>query len=328
MAWGSSGTGNLPAPTLTAPANGATGVALSPAFSWSAVTGNNGYRIMIATSPADLPTNPATTTCSACTVVDTTSANSNSYTPPSALAAGAYYWQVQAIEPSSSSGTAAWSNIFSFTTTGATLAAPTLTAPANGATAVSLTAHLHLDSGHRECRLSNIDCSDAKRAAHKSCGRDLRRLRGRCDDHGGFLHSCRDALAGSTTYYWEVQALAPSGSGQNGTWSSVSNFTTVRCGFFAQRFTQHPDHCPRKQRNVHAHLDTRSTTFPRSLSFTCSVPQLARRSHLLGRRFRHQQHGHGHHHRFFLCDVLSGAAPRILASAAGGWPAWPCFACC
>jgi hypothetical protein len=128
-AWGSSVAGNLPAPALTAPANGAAGVALSPLFSWTAVTGNAGYRILIATSPAVLPTNPATTTCSSCTIVDTTSTNANSYTPPSALAAGIYFWQVQALEPSSSSGTAAWSDIFSFTTSGPTLVAPTLTAP-------------------------------------------------------------------------------------------------------------------------------------------------------------------------------------------------------
>ena len=73
--WNSSTSGNLPAPTLSAPANGASGVALSPAFSWSAVTGNAGYRIMIATSPSILPTNPATITCSSCTLVGTTSTN-------------------------------------------------------------------------------------------------------------------------------------------------------------------------------------------------------------------------------------------------------------
>ena len=36
------------------------------------MTGNNGYRILIATSPSILPTNPATTTCSGCAIVDTT----------------------------------------------------------------------------------------------------------------------------------------------------------------------------------------------------------------------------------------------------------------
>ena len=57
-----------------------------------------------------------------------------------------------------------------------TLAAPTLSTPANGATAVSTPAHIFVDYGHRECRLSNINCYDANRSAHKSFGRDLRRL--------------------------------------------------------------------------------------------------------------------------------------------------------
>jgi len=110
------GVWNLAAPTLIAPANGATGVGFSPAFTWTAVTGNAGYRIMIAPSPAGLPTNPATGTCSSCVVVDTTGTNSNSYSLLSTLAAGLYYWQVQAIEPPPSIATAAWSSVFAFNT--------------------------------------------------------------------------------------------------------------------------------------------------------------------------------------------------------------------
>jgi hypothetical protein len=117
--WGSSGAGNLPAPTLSAPALGLANVSLTTTFSWTAVTGAAGYRIMIATSPADLTTNPAVGTCSGCAILDKTSGNSaTSYTPGSgALATGTlYYWQVQALEPSTSSGTAAWSSVFVFNT--------------------------------------------------------------------------------------------------------------------------------------------------------------------------------------------------------------------
>jgi subtilase family serine protease len=116
-AWNSSGTGNLPAPMLTAPTHGALSVAVPPTFTWTAVAGNAGYRIMIAATPADLPANPATSTCNACTLVDTTSTNSNSYTPAASVLAGnaAYYWQVQALEPSNT-GVAAWSPPFVFYT--------------------------------------------------------------------------------------------------------------------------------------------------------------------------------------------------------------------
>jgi len=117
-AWGSSGAGNLPAPTLTAPVIGASAVAASPTFTWTAVSGATGYRIMVATNPGSLTSNPSVATCGGCTIVDTTTGNSaTSYTPSTALAANTfYYWQVQALEPSSSGGTAAWSSAFVFST--------------------------------------------------------------------------------------------------------------------------------------------------------------------------------------------------------------------
>jgi hypothetical protein len=231
MAWSSLGAGNLLAPTLTAPANEATAVALSPAFSWTAVTGNNGYRIMIATSPAYLPTIPATSTCSACTVVDTTSTNSNSYTPPTALAAGVYYWQVQAIEPSSSSGNAAWSNVFSFTTTGGTLAAPTLTAPSNGAAVASVTPTFTwtavTGNGGYRILVAPVQSALPTNPAVGTCG-DC--AAGATTTTAAYTPAAT-ALDGGTTFYWEVQALASSASGPNGPWSSVSSFTTPPADF-------------------------------------------------------------------------------------------------
>ncbi|HXW13314.1 MAG TPA: hypothetical protein VEN79_02290, partial [Terriglobia bacterium] len=228
-AWGSSATGNSPAPTLLTPTNGLTGVATSPAFTWSAVTGNNGYRILIAASPAILPTNPATTTCSACTVIDTSP--TNSYTPPSALAVGTYFWQVQAIEPTSSSGNAAWSNIFSFTTTGGTLAAPTLSSPVAGATALTLPptftwTTVQNSAGYR-ILISPIQALLPTNPAVGTCGG--------CSvgvtTTGASYTPAASDLAGGTTFYWEVQALAPSGSGQSGAWSSISNFATAAADF-------------------------------------------------------------------------------------------------
>ncbi len=226
MEWGSSGAGNLPAPTLAAPANGATGVALVPAFSWSAVTGNNGYRIFIATSASDLTANPATTTCSACTVVDTTAKNSSSYTPTSALAAGAYFWQVQALEPSSSSGTAAWSQVFSFTTTGGTLTAPTLTAPTTGATLTSVTPTFTwtavTGSAGNRILIAPLQSALPTSLAIGTCGG----CTAGTTTTAATYTPASTALAGGTAYYWEVQALAASGSSLNGPWSSVSNFIT------------------------------------------------------------------------------------------------------
>ncbi len=117
--WGSAGTGNLPAPTLTAPTNGLTAAPLTTAFSWTAVASAAGYRILVATSPTLLTTHPTVAACSSCTILATTTGNTaTSYAPVAGVLAAStlYYWQVQALEPSTSNGTAAWSNVFVFNT--------------------------------------------------------------------------------------------------------------------------------------------------------------------------------------------------------------------
>jgi len=228
-AWGLSPAGNLPAPALTAPANGAAGVALAPTFNWTQVAGNTGYRILIATSPSGLPTNPATTTCSPCTIVETTNTNSNSYTPPSALAAGTYFWQVQALEPSSSGGTAAWSNIFSFTATGLTLAAPALTGPANGATGVSLTPSFSWTSiaGNAGYLIFIATTQGVlpTNPAVGSCSGCSIGTRANANSYTPPSAPTAGNLAAGT-YYWEVKALSSS-SGVYGAWSNVFSFATV-----------------------------------------------------------------------------------------------------
>jgi hypothetical protein len=106
---------NLPAPTLSAPANTATGVSTSPTYSWSAVSGviSPGYWLAVATSSATLPTDPAASTGPGCVIFET--ANSTLDTPSTVLNAGTtYYWRVRGRGPGSIYGN--WSSIFSFTT--------------------------------------------------------------------------------------------------------------------------------------------------------------------------------------------------------------------
>jgi len=228
-AWGSAIAGNLPAPTLAAPANGAAGVALAPEFSWTNVAGNAGYRILIATSPAGLPTDPATSTCNACAIVDETSTNSNSYAPPSALAAGIYFWQVQAREPSSSGGTAAWSSIFSFTTTGPALAAPALVAPANGATGVSVPPTFSWgtvagNAGYLLFIAKTPGVLPTNPAVGTCSGCSTGRKVNATSYTAPSAPTAGNLAAG--TYYWQVKALSSS-NGVYGAWSSVFSFTTV-----------------------------------------------------------------------------------------------------
>jgi hypothetical protein len=228
-AWGSSYAGNLPAPILTAPANGAAGVALAPEFSWTNVTYNAGYRILIANSPTDLPTNPATTTCNACTVVDETNTNSNSYAAPSSLAGGIYFWQVQAIAPSAAHGTAAWSNVFSFTTAGPALAAPALTAPANGATGVSVPPNFSWSAVTGNAGyLLFVAKTPGVLPTNPAVGTCSGCSAGTKVNASSYIPPSAPAAGNlaAGTYYWQVKALSSS-NGVYGAWSSVFSFTTV-----------------------------------------------------------------------------------------------------
>src|SRR5207249_4851432 len=85
----------LPAPSLFSPPGGATGVSTTVTFSWSTVMGATSYRIMVATSPAALPTSPDATACSACVINATPT--TTSYTPAVGVlnVNATHYWQVK-----------------------------------------------------------------------------------------------------------------------------------------------------------------------------------------------------------------------------------------
>jgi uncharacterized protein (TIGR03437 family) len=104
----------LLAPALFTPANAATTVLAPPAFSWSAVTSASSYRLIVATNPGALPTDPTSPACGTGCVLDVTPVGT-SYVPPGGVLAPqtTYYWEVHARSPSRF-GT--WSGVFRFTT--------------------------------------------------------------------------------------------------------------------------------------------------------------------------------------------------------------------
>ena len=228
-AWNVSSSKDLPAPSLVTPAAGATGVVPSPTFTWTAVDGNAGYRILIATTAAALPTSASMVACSACTVVDATGPNVASYTATIPLAAGTYYWEVQAINPDN--GTAAWSAVSSFASIGGPLAAATLTAPGNGATAVPLpptfTWTSISGSAGYQILIANSPVGLPTNPSSTACGSCVVNTTTASTSYT----PAASTLAGGTTYFWQAQAVASSGGGQTALWSGVSSFATAPSDF-------------------------------------------------------------------------------------------------
>ncbi len=102
-----------PAPTLLAPVNTSGGQSTSPVFSWSAVTGVAGYRIIVATNAADLPGSTTASNGGPSVAINATTTNTT-FTPPEPVDPGTtYYWEVHAYN-GSDYGT--WSTTNSFTT--------------------------------------------------------------------------------------------------------------------------------------------------------------------------------------------------------------------
>lgn len=90
------------APTLSSPANGATGVSTSPTLVWNASSGATSYRLQVSTSSS----------------FSTLTFDQSGITSTSQVVSGlanstTYYWRVNA---SNSAGTSAWSSVWSFTT--------------------------------------------------------------------------------------------------------------------------------------------------------------------------------------------------------------------
>ncbi len=217
----------LPAPTLTAPTDGATGVSTSPTCTWSQVTGNQGYRIIITTNSADLTTDPTSNGGTSGAVVHLDlAANTTSYTYPNTLASGTlYYWEVHAYGTSSATN-GYWSHR-SFTTVAVRLPAPTLTAPTDGATGVSTSP---------TCTWSQVTGNQGYRIIITTNSADLTTdPTSNGGTSGAVVHldlaanttsyTYPNTLASGTLYYWEVHAYGTS-SATNGYWSQRS-FTTV-----------------------------------------------------------------------------------------------------
>ena len=186
----------LTAVVLSAPANGANNVTLTPTLEWQSVATATGYEVQVSTS------NTFTTTVYSGTTTNLTQALSGlNYNTT-------YYWRVRALRGSEEGP---WSAVWSFTTMMQPLTAVSLYMPLDGATNVSLTPTLEWQS------VATATGYEVQVSTSNTFTTTV---------YSGTTTNLTQALSGlnyNTTYYWRVRALRGS---EQGPWSAVWSFTT------------------------------------------------------------------------------------------------------
>jgi hypothetical protein len=188
-------------PTLLTPANGATGIAITPKLTWNTVATAVTYRVQLSTVStfATMVADDSTLTVGADSLL-------------TALANGtAYYWRVNA---KNTYGSSAWSGARVFTTITLTPATPTLLVPANNATGIAITPKLTWNT------VANAITYRVQVATVSTFATTV------ADDSTLTVgaDSLATALANGTAYYWRVNAKNTYGSSA---WSGSRVFTTV-----------------------------------------------------------------------------------------------------
>ena len=190
------------APTLISPANGSTGITVTPLLDWSDVTGATSYGVQVATNSGF--TN---------IVINVTGLTGSGYVVPSGILTNGvtYYWRANA---ANSSGSSPWSAQWNFTTVVSPPAAPNLISPANGATGVSTTPTMTWSSvaGAISYHIQISQSSQFTSLVY---------------DQAGIVSTSHTIpsgfLVGQTQYYWRVSASNAAGEGP---FSTTRNFTT------------------------------------------------------------------------------------------------------
>lgn len=192
--------GALAAPVLATPASGSTGQATTLTLAWGTVAGATSYTLQVATGStfAILTENQAGITSGSIGVTGLT-------------AGTVYYWEVNAVNATS---TSVWSSIWNFTTGAAVTvpAVPTLAAPANAATgeptSLTLTWNASTRATSYEAQVSLVSTFATT-----------------VFDQAGItaLNTAVSGLASGTMYYWHVDASDAAGASA---YSTMRNFTT------------------------------------------------------------------------------------------------------
>ncbi len=187
------------APTLSSPANGATGISVTPSLIWNASTGATSYAVQVSTS--------STTWSGTSLKIDQKGVTNPSYQASGFSASTKYYWRVNATGPG---GTGAWSSVFSFTTA-ALPSVPNLSSPANNATGVTRPPTLTWNA--------STNATSYRLQVSTSSGFSSTVI----DQSVTTTSYSATGLSANVKYYWRVNAT---GLGGTSAWSSVRNFTT------------------------------------------------------------------------------------------------------
>ncbi len=188
-----------PAPTLSSPANGSTGVSTNSTVTWNPSTGATSYRVQV----------------SADSTFATTTYDTSGVTATSKIVSGLtnltkYYWRVDA---TNAGGTSGWSTLWNFMTVVAAPSAPTLSSPANGSTGVSTnpTVTWNPSTGATSYRVQVSADSTFATTTYDTSGVTA-------------TSKIVSGLTNLTKYYWRVDA---SNAGGTSDWSTLWNFTTI-----------------------------------------------------------------------------------------------------
>ncbi len=187
------------APTLSSPSNGSTLSTVAPTAYYNTITGANGYLMQWSEDP-DFATYEEYSL----------SSSNNALTLNGLKFSTTYYWRVCAFN-SNSSDTSSWSEVWSFTTSGA----PTLSTPANGSTLTTVQPTLYYNTisgagGYLMQWSEDPDFATYEEYSLSSSNNGLTLTR----------------LEFGTTYYWRVCAIN-NNSTDTSAWSEVWSFTTT-----------------------------------------------------------------------------------------------------
>ncbi|MBM3119538.1 MAG: hypothetical protein FJ006_08340 [Chloroflexi bacterium] len=188
-----------PAPTLSSPANNATGVAIAPNLRWNASSGATSYQVQVSTA-SDFNT----------TIFNQSNITATQVTVSPALNANTiYYWRVKA---SNSAGNSDWSSVWIFAT-GTPPPVPILSSPGNNTTGAATAPDLQW----------NASSGATSYQVQVSIANDFNTTIFNQSNITAIQITVSPALNANTIYYWRVRA---SNSAGNRGWSTTWSFTT------------------------------------------------------------------------------------------------------